>query len=112
MFDAVAAPILFSREDFQIANTVGQVKDWGRSNGYNLHISIHKEQKKFEHGGLLACRGVIKHSNLLSRRLGLISCLRCLQHLLPAQPFVVWGEIPTYNTEHGNRTEDYTSLVL
>jgi len=103
VFDAVAAPILFSREDFQIANTVGQVKDWGRSNGYNLHISIHKEQKKFEHGGLLACRGVIKHSNLLSSP-------RADQ--LPAQPFVVWGEIPTYNTEHGNRTEDYTSLVL
>jgi hypothetical protein len=71
-------PILFSREDFPIANTVGQVKDWGRSNRYNLHISIHKEQNKFEHGGLLASDSInsdispsVQSCSVLARRRGI-----------------------------------------
>ena len=51
-------------------------------------------------------------SSLVSCHLGLISCVQCLHHLLPAQPLLLWGEIPTQNAENGDRTKDNASLQI
>jgi hypothetical protein len=41
---------------------------------------------------------------------GLISGMQGLQHLVPAKPFLLWGEVPANDTENGNSSENHAGL--
>jgi hypothetical protein len=42
----------------------------------------------------------------------MIGRMQGLQHLLLAQPFLLWGEIPTHGAENGDRTKNHASLKI
>jgi len=80
-----------------------------------LHI-IDVKKKKFKHNDALdltPCKQIstIRRSLVLRRRLRLISRMQRLQHLFPAKPFILWGEVPTHNAKNGDGAKDHASKI-
>jgi hypothetical protein len=90
------------------------VKDfwaWTLSNIHNFAYN-RRQEKKFKHNDALdltPCKQ-IRRSLVLRRRLRLISRMQRLQHLFPAKPFILWGEVPTHNAKNGDGAKDHASL--